>query len=95
MAKWITPFVALSAILLAGVAFGKTTAVCGDGIIEQGEQCDGSNLAGQTCQSAGFTGALYRVPSTCHLNTSACTSGTLSPLNVAMRRRAAMYNFAW
>jgi hypothetical protein len=32
-------------------------AVCGDGIIESGEQCDGTNLGGATCQSLHGAGA--------------------------------------
>ena len=31
------------------------TAVCGDGLLEGEEVCDGTNLGGQTCESMGFS----------------------------------------
>jgi hypothetical protein len=48
---------------------------CGDGIIQSGEQCDGSNLGGQTCQSKGFSGGILSCNSNCTFNTSQCTIG--------------------
>jgi len=51
--------------------------VCGNGIIETGEQCDplGPVLGGQTCQSKGYTGGTLSCWPYCEFNTSACTSG--------------------
>ncbi|HIH21166.1 MAG TPA: hypothetical protein HA222_00690 [Candidatus Diapherotrites archaeon] len=40
-------------------------AVCGNGIVETGEQCDGTDLAGQTCQSQGFVGGTLGCNSEC------------------------------
>lgn len=48
--------------------------LCGNGVIDQGEQCDGSNLAGQTCGSRGFSGGSLSCNSSCTINTSQCTS---------------------
>jgi hypothetical protein len=31
---------------------------CGDGTIDQGEECDGNNLAGRTCVSLGMAGGM-------------------------------------
>ncbi len=76
-------------IFLLGSIFGfynvqaKTTnigatvqiRVCGNGVIETGEQCDGSALGGQTCVSRGFTGGSLSCNSDCTFNTSSCTSG--------------------
>jgi len=50
-------------------------SLCGNGVIDQGEECDGSNLAGQTCLSCGYTGGTLSCNSNCTINTSACTSG--------------------
>ena len=50
-------------------------SLCGNGVIDQGEECDGSNLAGQTCLSCGYTGGTLSCNSNCAINTSACTSG--------------------
>ena len=50
-------------------------SLCGNGVIDQGEECDGSNLTGQTCLSRGYTGGTLSCNSNCTINTSACTSG--------------------
>ena len=50
-------------------------SLCGNGVIDQGEECDGSNLTGQTCLSRGYTGGTLSCNSNCAINTSACTSG--------------------
>jgi hypothetical protein len=50
----------------------KGTAFCGDGTIGAGENCEGSNLGGATCQSLGFeSGALACGPD-CQFDTSGC-----------------------
>ena len=46
--------------------------VCGNGAVEPGEQCDGSNLNGTTCQSLGFAGGTLSCRSNCIFNTSGC-----------------------
>ncbi len=47
--------------------------LCRDGIISQGEECDGEALAGASCASLGFAkGKLVCVQ--CHYDTSACTA---------------------
>jgi len=47
-------------------------AVCGNGVIETGEQCDGGNINGQTCISKGFAGGTLTCSSSCAFNTSSC-----------------------
>ncbi len=50
--------------------------VCGNGIIESPEVCDGSNLGGETCQSQGFDGGTLACASNClSFDTSGCTTG--------------------
>jgi hypothetical protein len=51
-----------------------SSSVCGNGTVEMGEQCDGSNLNGQTCASQGFTSGTLSCSGTCSLNTSGCTT---------------------
>lgn len=48
---------------------------CGDGAqtVDPGEQCDGSNLDGQSCVSLGFDGGSLSCTSSCTFNTSSCT----------------------
>lgn len=44
---------------------------CGDEIIDAGEDCDGSNLGGETCESQGFDSGDLAC-SSCEFNTSDC-----------------------
>ncbi len=51
-------------------------AVCGNGVLETGEVCDGADLGGQTCQSQGFAGGTLSCNATCSgFDTSGCTTG--------------------
>lgn len=54
------------------------TAVCGNGIVEGSEQCDGSNLLGKSCQSLGFSGGTLSCTS-CSFNTAACVGVSTVP----------------
>ncbi len=66
--------------ILASTSTITTTVqirVCGNGIIETGEQCDplGPVLGGATCVSRGFTSGSLSCNSDCTFNTSSCASG--------------------
>lgn len=56
----------------ASVAINIQANTCGNGNIDTGEQCDGSNLNGQSCSSQGFTSGTLKCSSTCTLDTSGC-----------------------
>jgi hypothetical protein len=45
---------------------------CGNGQINAGEQCDGSNLNGQDCTDRGFVGGSLSCSSSCQFNTAGC-----------------------
>ena len=47
------------------------TGMCGDNILDAGEECDGSDLGGATCNGEGFAGGTLGC-SACVLDTSAC-----------------------
>lgn len=51
--------------------------VCGNWVIETGEQCDGVNLGGQTCIGYGFDGGVLICTAHCLINFNQCT---LTPL---------------
>lgn len=53
--------------------------VCGDGAREGWEQCDNSDLAGQSCASLGYTGGTLLCTPACEFNTSQCTSASPPP----------------
>jgi hypothetical protein len=61
--------------VLNPVSMGLTVEVigpvCGNGIAESGEQCDGSDLGGQTCEGLGGT---LSCKADCTFNTSGCTT---------------------
>jgi hypothetical protein len=50
-------------------------------VVTLDEKCDGSDLAGQTCQGlgSGFTGGTLACTAGCTLDTSGCTSATPAP----------------
>ena len=47
-------------------------AVCGNGVIEAGEDCDGDNLGGATCESLGNGSGVLFCASNCTYDTSEC-----------------------
>lgn len=49
-------------------------AGCGNGRIDDGEECDGSDLGGATCASIGYTSGSLGCTTSCRYNTSFCRS---------------------
>jgi len=47
--------------------------VCGDGLVEREEACDGEVLAGRTCLTQGFYQGTLRCTATCTLDGSGCS----------------------
>jgi hypothetical protein len=57
----------------SGCAGASGGAVCGNGVAERGEQCDGDDLLNATCEHLGYDGGQLQCnPSTCRYNTSNC-----------------------
>jgi len=50
--------------------------VCGNGMIETGEECDSSNLNGQTCISKGFTSGTLKCTAGCLFDTTQCITSS-------------------
>lgn len=46
---------------------------CGNGTKEPGEQCDGNDFGGKTCQSIGFSGGFLQCNDFCAIVASGCT----------------------
>jgi hypothetical protein len=57
----------------AGATGTLPTTLCGDDIISQGEECDGTSLGGATCASLGFAKGKLGCGQ-CHYDTSECTT---------------------
>jgi hypothetical protein len=55
---------------------GPMGGVCGDGVVDPGEQCDGANLQGFDCASLGLGGGVLACdPIICVFDTSMCMPG--------------------
>lgn len=52
---------------------------CGDGVVQVGEECDGTELAGHSCITRGFAGGTLSCNPDCTFNTSACTTAPPPP----------------
>ncbi len=48
--------------------------ICGNNVVDSGEQCDGSNLNNQTCVGLGYAGGTLRCNADCIFNASDCTA---------------------
>ncbi len=57
----------------------STPETCGDGMLQAGEECDGSALDNQTCATLGFSGGTLSCAVRCTFDTSACTGGSDAP----------------
>ncbi|OGH93739.1 MAG: hypothetical protein A2538_02565 [Candidatus Magasanikbacteria bacterium RIFOXYD2_FULL_41_14] len=70
----------VSAVSTATVVATIKIEVCGDGVKDDSEECDGSDLNGQTCTNfSGFTGGTLSCSAGCLFAITACTSGGTSP----------------
>ncbi len=55
----------------------ETGALCGNGVIDEGEQCDGAELGGFSCTDLGYpSGTLACDVATCTYDASGCSSPT-------------------
>lgn len=75
----------LIVVYIAGTQMGP---VCGNGILETGEQCDGSNFNSATCQTWGFASGSLSCSTSCQYNTLACVAAVpalSAPVNLSAR----------
>ena len=56
---------------------GDGDAMCGNGLVDDGEQCDGGNLGGYSCTDLGYSGGTLGCdPVTCTYDASGCVNNT-------------------
>jgi len=55
---------------------GFATSFCGNGLIESGEECEGTDLDGKSCESYGFIGGSITCKG-CIIDTSNCIAPTV------------------
>jgi hypothetical protein len=63
---------------------GGVLVLCGNGVKDGSESCDGSDLGGKSCTSFGFAGGTLTCTASCGFNTSGCQpivcgNGTIDP----------------
>jgi hypothetical protein len=51
---------------------GGSSGFCGDGVVNTGETCDGTNFTGLTCVDFSFVGGPLGCTSNCQINTTDC-----------------------
>ncbi len=47
---------------------------CGNGIVDDGEDCDGADIGGSSCADVGFVGGTLACDSECRFDSSTCTN---------------------
>ncbi len=62
-------------------------SVCGNGVIESGEQCEGDNLAGATCTSRGYINGALSCDVACDWDTSGCAPASPRASSLPVVRR--------
>ena len=73
--KTIKTVCILAVCLFAFNACNDEKSECGNGVLESGEACDGTQLGSQTCSTFGMTGSLS-CKSDCTFDLSTCTQGS-------------------
>jgi hypothetical protein len=69
---------------------------CGNGQLDEGEQCDGADLNGLDCISLGYTGGVLACdPQTCTIDGSGCGFPGLTCGNGVKAIRASLPTTAW
>lgn len=53
-------------------------SICGNETVERGEDCDNTDLSGQTCVSLGYVSGTLSCDIACDFNTSGCSSTPVS-----------------
>lgn len=57
-------------------------SVCGNGILEEGEQCDMGNFNNETCNSLGYDTGTLKCSNTCKFDTSTCEEIETEPIPI-------------
>jgi len=64
----------ISADTTSAVTFTVKISVCGNDEKEFGEECDGEDFGGSTCQTQGFSGGAISCNPACEMNDSQCNN---------------------
>lgn len=72
-----------SAAVAAGCSDDNSGPGCGDGFRDETEECDGTDLSGQTCLDHGFDGGDLACTNGCTFDTSGCCESTCATENAS------------
>jgi len=76
---WLAFVLSVGLSACAAGSTGNGNETCGDQMVDPGEQCDGHNFDGLTCETlsgADYTGGMLLCSETCELDVTACTGGS-------------------
>ena len=73
---------------MTGMDAAGSGMTCGDGQIQSGESCEGTNLNGSNCSSLGFDSGTLACSASCKFDTSGC-SGAINLMVTATRTTCA------
>jgi len=79
----------------ASILQDASTPACGDGIVNGTEQCDGQDLAGQTCQTFGFSHGNLACNGSCAVDVQGCNNTTVCGDGVAEGTEECDQNDFW
>ncbi len=65
-----------SCVFDTGGISGGSEVTCGNGILEDGEECDGLDFGGRTCESLGLGQGTLVCTKDCRIDSSGCVSST-------------------
>ena len=72
MMNWHTRLALILTLLLAACSAGEED-LCGNGVLDESEQCDGSLFQeGLTCESLGYSGGTLTCQNSCHFTVVTC-----------------------
>uniref|UniRef100_A0A7R9VEF4 Endoglucanase n=1 Tax=Pseudictyota dubia TaxID=2749911 RepID=A0A7R9VEF4_9STRA len=68
-----------SGVLLHGSEPLVCSAICGNGVLDSCELCDGSELGGMTCSGLGYADGTLSCDGSCQFDVSGCSSACVDP----------------
>ena len=75
MNHWLTPIVLLSLLFLPACNPSDESDLCGNGVLDASEQCDGDLFQdGLSCTSLGYAGGTLGCQDSCHFTVVTCSS---------------------
>ena len=87
--NWAFCLLAITGLSATACTSNRPVPICQDGVIQAGEDCEGTDLAGQDCLGLGLPAGSLACTDQCTYDTSDCTGGgsTAIPRNHDLTQR--------